>query len=523
MARIEYPDGTWRDYSYDPLGNIVEERSPHGSILFERDALGRIERAILDEYGGKVSTSFERDALGRVVAETQDGRTIRYEHDARGRRSARILPGGETTRYHYDPLGALVALDHDGHKVAIERDVLGRETRKHVYRSRVDIQSGYDAMGRLAQQRVCAPAPAGGGAHSILSQRRWRHDAAGRVSEVDDERWGTTHYQYDAIGQLVAATRGAHHEVFEYDPTGSLVNILGALGDGGRAQSWSVLPGNVLTKTPETRYEYDLRGRRVKKRVAHANAPEQITEYSWDCRDRLREIRLPSGARVRFTYDAFSRRVRKEVVPAERSDFASMVALTLEKGRSGLPERRVVEFLWDGDVLAAEIDSARGTRVFVHQPRTLAPVLQQESGSIFTYINDHLGTPRELIDEDGRVAWAAAYSAWGRVVDTQRDPKAKHAVSSPFRMLGQYHDEETGSSYVRFRYFDHDTGRWLSPDPLGLEGGMNLFAFAGSPTMSVDPFGLADAPCRTQVLRERLIAHLTEELGITRKELPLRV
>src|SRR5262249_33296586 len=64
-------------------------------------------------------------------------------------------------------------------------------------------------------------------------------------------------------------------------------------------------------------------------------------------------------------------------------------------------------------------------------------------------------------------------------------------ASSPFRLLGQYADEETGLCYTRFRYFDPEVGRWCSPDPLGIAGGNNLLAFDGSPTAVVDPLGLA--------------------------------
>jgi RHS repeat-associated protein len=119
------------------------------------------------------------------------------------------------------------------------------------------------------------------------------------------------------------------------------------------------------------------------------------------------------------------------------------------------------------------------------------PMLQAEDGAVFTYVNDHLGMPKELVDQDGRVAWAGTHSAWGRVVESWRDPRATQSVETPFRLLGQYADEETGLCYTRFRYFDARTARWICSDPLGISGGTNLFAWDGAPGATADPLGLA--------------------------------
>jgi RHS repeat-associated protein len=274
------------------------------------------------------------------------------------------------------------------------------------------------------------------------------------------------------LGQLVGAARGAYREVFEYDAAGSLGSVLHDLEHVARGVAWTVSEGNVLMETPEAAYDNDLHGRRT-RRVDKRTGQE--TRYSWDCRDQLREVLLGDGRHVQYTYDAFGRRVRKEIV--------------------GPQGRSVTEFVWDRNVLAAELGREGGPRVFVHAPGGFAPMLQQEQGSVFTYVNDHHGMPKELIDEGGRVAWSATHSAWGEVVEVWRDPGATRAVETPFRMLGQYLDEETGLCYTRFRYFDAGVGRWISPDPLGVEGGENLFGWDGSPTNMVDPLGLAMGNC----------------------------
>ena len=72
-------------------------------------------------------------------------------------------------------------------------------------------------------------------------------------------------------------------------------------------------------------------------------------------------------------------------------------------------------------------------------------------------------------------------------------------VNIPFRFQGQYYDEESGLHYNRFRYYDPEIGRFVSQDPIGLQGGMNLFEYAPNPTLWVDPLGLSP---RRQVKNE---------------------
>jgi RHS repeat-associated protein len=58
---------------------------------------------------------------------------------------------------------------------------------------------------------------------------------------------------------------------------------------------------------------------------------------------------------------------------------------------------------------------------------------------------------------------------------------------------GQYYDQETGIHYNYFRYYNPQTGRYITPDPIGLEGGINLFAYvANNPLIRLDMFGLRE-------------------------------
>ena len=500
LHRIDQPDGTWRELAHDPLGNIVEESSPHGPVLFERDSEGRLLKATLEE-GPVVSTVIlERDGFGRVVAETQDGQTIRYEYDGENRIAARTLPTGEVTRFFYDLDGELAQVEHSGQVVKIKRDAAGQERMRYLAGSPTAVASSYDAMGRLTTQETIAPRPEGVAAVAALLKRRWEYDEVGRPQRIEDARWGTTEYFYDKTHNLVRAQRGRLDEAFEYDPAGGLVRAFHGLRAAG--ERWSVRQGDVLVRTKEAFYEYDACGRRTKKvELANGRPTERVTEYVWDCRERLREVRLPSGDVVRYFYDAFGRRTRKVVFPPPKEPSAPA------------PPSRVTRFLWQGDVLAAELDTECGGRAFVHEPGTFRPLLQLEHGEAFLYVLDQLGTPLELLDAQGRVAWAAAYKAWGKIADVQRDSSATRAllVESPFRLLGQYADKETGLHWTRFRYWDPEIGRWCSSDPLGIHGGGHLFAFGGSPTRVVDPWGLCPTDAQVRHATENIMGLTAEQ------------
>uniref|UniRef100_UPI001AE0283E RHS repeat-associated core domain-containing protein n=1 Tax=Pseudomonas taiwanensis TaxID=470150 RepID=UPI001AE0283E len=104
---------------------------------------------------------------------------------------------------------------------------------------------------------------------------------------------------------------------------------------------------------------------------------------------------------------------------------------------------------------------------------------------------DHLGTPMELTDPHGNIAWAGQYKAWGEVREERSEWARQHGLGNPIRFQGQYHDHETGLHYNRYRCYDPRAGRYMCQDPIGYSGGLNLFEYAISPIAWVDPYGLS--------------------------------
>jgi RHS repeat-associated protein len=105
----------------------------------------------------------------------------------------------------------------------------------------------------------------------------------------------------------------------------------------------------------------------------------------------------------------------------------------------------------------------------------------------YALVTDHIDTPVGLLDPTtGTLAGHAHASMWGQTTWTGTD--------TPWRYPGQYHDPETGLHYNHHRYYQPHTGRYLSPDPLGLAPAPNPYGYVGNPTSFVDPFGLNPCP-----------------------------
>ena len=115
----------------------------------------------------------------------------------------------------------------------------------------------------------------------------------------------------------------------------------------------------------------------------------------------------------------------------------------------------------------------------------------------YYFINDHLGTPQRLVNGSGSVVWQAAYLPFGKAQVTTE------VVKNNLRFPGQYFDAETGLHYNWHRFYDPETGRYISADPIGLDGGMNLYAYVeNDPVNYIDPWGLfGDGGARLNISR----------------------
>ena len=147
-------------------------------------------------------------------------------------------------------------------------------------------------------------------------------------------------------------------------------------------------------------------------------------------------------------------------------------------------ETRIFHYDLRGHLIAETNQTGQMLAEYVYLGDQLLSMIKPGE-SVYYFHNDHLGTPQVLTDDSQAIAWKAVYTPFGEAVPSIQ------TVENPFRFPGQYYDQETGLHYNYFRYYNPQTGRYVTPDPIGLEGGINLFAYvAGNPLRWVDPLGL---------------------------------
>jgi RHS repeat-associated protein len=109
-----------------------------------------------------------------------------------------------------------------------------------------------------------------------------------------------------------------------------------------------------------------------------------------------------------------------------------------------------------------------------------------------TYLHaDHLNTPRYATDETGTLVWQWSSDAFGNGAPNQDPDGDGTAITLNLRFPGQYYDAESGLHYNWNRYYDPEIGRYITSDPIGLDGGLNTFGYVGgNPLSYFDPTGL---------------------------------
>jgi RHS repeat-associated protein len=459
-------DRTRTIYAYDAVGNLVSQQYAGGATdTYAYDALDFVIAAM----NADARVTYERDLCGRVVRERIDVGAESFEvfstHDPEGRLTLRRA-GSHTLELERDSRGDVVRRSLDGsHVHLIERDAM-RRTKATRFDSGVATVWDYDPSGLITGVRVERPRAGyeieegltrAEGSTNVVA-RTYGYSLSDELTELIDADDGAVTFEYDPVGRLLSLTTAKSRQAFDYDQAGNVRSHGEVLLKDG---------GDRVVQKGDLQLVWNEVGQLVRKQSL--SDPARLTRYTWSAAGMLASVDNGPGSGVtRFAYDPFGRRVLKWT--------------------SGGPR---VRFGWCMNSLASEIRSQGDIveeRSYVFDEDEVRPVAQFDSSGWRDVVTTPIGTPTELVDASGRITWRARLSAFGEV----EDESTSRGSPCDLRFPGQYHDRETGLHYNRFRYYDAELGRYISADPIGLEGGFNEYAYATNPIGWIDPLGLAN-------------------------------
>jgi RHS repeat-associated protein len=446
-------------YAYDDFDRLSRRTDSAGlSTLYEYDAAGRLEK-VTDGRG--LETEYAYDDQDRIVSITRPEGVTGIRYDAGGRLSEISEPSGTLT-YTYDSV-----------------DRLMREVQS-TGGMRAEITYQYDALDRRVSRTASGVAG---------ETTTYGYDSANRLRSIAN-RGDTTTFDYDPAGRLRGKTlpNGIRQEI-TYDDANRLLAIVYKNPDetiidaiayrydaNGRriaqVSDRSPLPDTVFTAvyddadrmtsitftaTGETfDLGYDENGNLATR--VERGVPGNVTLYGWDSRNRLTSIR-GQGVEATFDYDARDRRIAR-TVNGQRADY-----------------------IYDGAQAIGELTNGRSIGLLTALGIDEVIARYSQPGGRY-YLTDALNTVIAQTQADRSIQNSYLYSPWGETSSIGPDE------SNPIQYTARENDG-TGLYYYRARYYDPRIKRFLSEDPIGFEGGFNLYTYAGNDPVSLnDPHGL---------------------------------
>lgn len=298
------------------------------------------------------------------------------------------------------------------------------------------------------------------------------HDERGNVSGITRDGQAAT-YQYDMLDRLKAET-GPSTQSITYDANGNRT--------GDASSTYTVAPNsNRLATRNGQNVIHDAAGNVTRERV-RLNGSLMTRTLAYNDDNQLAKVSINGVQVASYLYDHLGLRGQKTLVNPP----AGTPAITLYihdpnghlfqeiAGSGPRAGQALVTYAWKDDIPAAVIfhDTASSQRI--------------------VYLEvDHLNTPRRGTDSTGKVVWTWTSDAFGNTAPNEDPDGDGIKTTINLRFPGQYFDAESGLHYNWHRYYDPQVGRYTQPDPIGLRGGINPYAYVeGNPLNHTDFTGL---------------------------------
>ncbi|MEO6664929.1 MAG: RHS repeat-associated core domain-containing protein [Rubrivivax sp.] len=451
LSQITWPDNTTIVYTYDNNKRVTRETAGTEVINYSYNAVNQLTSST--GPGGTVAYTY--DNASRVVTETSGGKTNTITRNAEGERT-RLDYLGQTQTYTRDNRGLVTRIAAPAGNFDFGFDALGRRTQLS-YPNGSSASYAFDAAGQLTNLT-----------HAGVFNAPYAHsfDAAGRITKVTGDG-GDWNYSYDALGRLTQATQDASRAQSKQakqaqaaaSTTTYTLDAVGNILDGGRTYDVN----HRLTADAAKTYSYDLRGNLTLERERTTGAR---TVYTWNVKNQLKQVHFFANATagslsrtLTYTYDPLGRRASK------------------------VDNATTQKFVYDGDDLVGTLDAGNATTVAtVFSGAVDEPLSTTTAGSPKTLYANHLGSVKAVAD-GATLTHAYGYSPYG---ETQ---PGSSPDSTPFRYTGREKDTDS-LYYYRARYYSTAQQRFVSQDPLGVQGGINTYGYVSNdPISENDPTG----------------------------------
>ena len=398
--------------TYDALGRLTQANET-GNVIktYNYDIIGnRTGFALAVNGAAKLNTSYEYDELSRLKLVKESNVTqATYTYDTNGNRASLAYPNGVTATYTYN-LANLVTGLQNKKGAAVQSSYAYTYYLDGNQRTKTD-HTGctgtylYDGLGRLTSE-VETGLP-------VNNSYVYTYDARSNRESLTVTGLGnyTVDYQYDLNNRLMGTTKTAGYETvvdtYRYDPNGNTISRL--------TETFSPANANPAALS------------------LHGDGWE-INEYN-GFNQLITTIK--DGAEIGYAYKPDGSRLSKTV------------------------DGVTTTHLWDGGNIVAELAGSAVKDIYL---RGINLIYKQESSVKEYYSYNAHGDVVQLADSLGNVTKDYKYDAFGNDIGTTQSGGSGSTDGNPFRFAGEYFDTETGTYYLRARYYNPAIGRFLSED-----------------------------------------------------------
>jgi RHS repeat-associated protein len=513
---FQTPGDTTTSFRYDIQGNLVSVTDAEGhTTRYTYDGMGRLVIAASPDTG---ITGYAYDEAGNLIQKTDaNSITTKYFFDQLNRLTAIRFPNStEDITYSYDEgdngIGHLTGMVDPSGSTTFGYDKRGRLVKK------ISFIKGYEyeltrqlsAGNRLELITYPFSKHTQGGSMLGTRETRYFRDAnSGKIKKITTNR---NSHKYTLFSDIIYDPFGRPSKmVTKYG--GNVSNTSGGCGCIIRSnanypmhQEFTYYDDRNLESITSTGnpffnqyFTYDPLGR-----LENVNNHFKELIYSYDY-DRVgnRLNRSIDGQTQTYTYYPNTNRL-ESVTGETTSHFAyDNNGNTTQIDNTGFgytQNNRLANVSVNNSIFAEYIYNGLGQRVIKKIGDNTTIFLYDFNGKLIGesdpdrfikteyiyFLGTPVGTPVLMSKKTGGLVWEAEYKPFG-----EAEVGEEWDVVNNFRFPGQYFDEETGLHYNWHRYYDPKTGRYLTPDPIGLVGGINLYAYAqNNPVNLIDPYGL---------------------------------